>query len=470
MWIVRLALRRPYTFVVVALLLVVLGVVTVQRMPTDIFPNVDIPVVTVIWSFTGIAPEDMEKSRDGERARIHHYRQRHRAHGVAIHVRGRCHQGFFHPSAKVEMAVAQITSISQSLLRTLPAGFTPPLIIRYSASSVPILQLSVTSKVLPEEQLFDYANNFVRTQLATVQGAAVSLPYGGKARQIMVDLNPKALNGYGLSAIDVVNAINAQNLILPSGTAKIGTREYSVQLNSSPDTVEGLNNLPIRAVNGAVVFVRDVAQVRDGFSVQANIVSAGNRRASLLTVLKGGGASTIDVVRRVKEILPKIQATLPKELEIATLFDQSIFVKAAIDGVVREALIAAGLTALMILIFLGSWRSTVIVATSIPLSILTSLIILWFFGYTINIMTLGGLALAVGILVDDATVEIENIHRNLALGKPITRAILDGAQQIAVPAFVSTLAICIVFVPVVFLKGAVQFLSRRWRWRWSWRC
>jgi len=459
MWIVRLALRRPYTFVVVALLLVVLGVVTVQRMPTDIFPNVDIPVVTVIWSFTGIAPEDMEKRvvTVSERAftttvnDIEHMESQ-SMYGVGVI------KVFFHPSAKVEMAVAQITSISQSLLRTLPAGFTPPLIIRYSASSVPILQLSVTSKVLPEEQLFDYANNFVRTQLATVQGAAVSLPYGGKARQIMVDLNPKALNGYGLSAIDVVNAINAQNLILPSGTAKIGTREYSVQLNSSPDTVEGLNNLPIRAVNGAVVFVRDVAQVRDGFSVQANIVSAGNRRASLLTVLKGGGASTIDVVRRVKEILPKIQATLPKELEIATLFDQSIFVKAAIDGVVREALIAAGLTALMILIFLGSWRSTVIVATSIPLSILTSLIILWFFGYTINIMTLGGLALAVGILVDDATVEIENIHRNLALGKPITRAILDGAQQIAVPAFVSTLAICIVFVPVVFLKGAVQFL------------
>ena len=459
MWIVRLALRRPYTFVVVALLLVVMGVVTVQRMPTDIFPNVDIPVVTVIWSFTGIAPEDMEKRvvTVSERAftttvnDIEHMESQ-SMYGVGVI------KVFFHPSAKVEMAVAQITSISQSLLRTLPAGFTPPLIIRYSASSVPILQLSVTSKVLPEEQLFDYANNFVRTQLATVQGAAVSLPYGGKARQIMVDLNPKALNGYGLSAIDVVNAINAQNLILPSGTAKIGTREYSVQLNSSPDTVEGLNNLPIRAVNGAVVFVRDVAQVRDGFSVQANIVSAGNRRASLLTVLKGGGASTIDVVRRVKEILPKIQATLPKELEIATLFDQSIFVKAAIDGVVREALIAAGLTALMILIFLGSWRSTVIVATSIPLSILTSLIILWFFGYTINIMTLGGLALAVGILVDDATVEIENIHRNLALGKPITRAILDGAQQIAVPAFVSTLAICIVFVPVVFLKGAVQFL------------
>jgi multidrug efflux pump subunit AcrB len=320
------------------------------------------------------------------------------------------------------------------------------------------LQLSVTSKTLPEEQLFDYANNFVRTQLATVQGAAVSLPYGGKARQIMVDLNPKILSGYGLSAIDVVNAINAQNLVLPSGTAKIGSREYSIQVNSSPDSVEGLNNLPVRSVNGAVVFVRDVAQVRDGFSVQTNIVSAGNRRASLLTVLKGGGASTIDVVRRVKEMLPKIQATLPKELEVTTLFDQSIFVKAAIDGVAREALIAAGLTALMILIFLGSWRSTVIVATSIPLSILTSLIILWFLGYTINIMTLGGLALAVGILVDDATVEIENIHRNLAMGKPITQAILDGAQQIAVPAFVSTLAICIVFVPVVFLQGAVQFL------------
>src|SRR5258705_7240168 len=459
MWIVRLALRRPYTFVIAALLLVVLGVVTVQRMPTDIFPNVDIPVVTVIWSFTGIAPEDMEKrvvtvSEGAFTTTVNaiEHMESQSMYGVGVI------KVFFPPSARIEMAVAQITSISQSLLRTLPAGFTPPLIIRYSASSVPILQLSVTSQTLPEEQLFDYANNFVRTQLATVQGAAVSLPYGGKARQIMVDLNPKALAGYGLSAIDVVNAINAQNLILPSGTAKIGAREYSVQVNSSPDTVDGLNNLPIRSLNGAVVFVRDVAQVRDGFSVQANIVSAGNRRASLLTVLKGGGASTIDVVQRVREILPQIQATLPKELDITTLFDQSVFVKAAIDGVVREALIAAGLTALMILIFLGSWRSTVIVATSIPLSILTSLIILWFFGYTINIMTLGGLALAVGILVDDATVEIENIHRNLGMGKPIIRAILDGAQQIAVPAFVSTLAICIVFVPVVFLKGAVQFL------------
>ena len=459
MWIVRLALRRPYTFVVVALLLVMLGVVTVQRMPTDIFPSIDIPVVTVIWSFTGISPDDMEKRvvTVSERAftttvnDIEHMESQ-SMYGVGVI------KVFFHPTAKIEMAVAQITSISQALLKVLPPGFSPPLIIRYSASSVPILQLSVTSKTLPEEQLFDYANNFVRTQLATVQGAAVSLPYGGKARQIMVDLDPKALSGYGLSAIDVVNAINAQNLILPSGTAKIGTREYSVQLNSSPDTVQGLNDLPIRAVNNAVVFVRDVAQVRDGFSVQTNIVSAGNRRASLLTILKNGGASTIDVVRRIKDILPRIQATLPRELEISTLFDQSIFVKAAVDGVMREAVIAAGLTALMILIFLGSWRSTLIVAISIPLSILTSLIILWFLGYTINIMTLGGLALAVGILVDDATVEIENIHRNLAMGKSITPAILDGAQQIAVPAFVSTLAICIVFVPVVFLKGAVQFL------------
>src|ERR1051325_10744943 len=459
MWIVRLALRRPYTFVVAALLIIILGLVTIERMSTDIFPNVDIPVVTVIWSSTGISPDDMEKRvvTVSERAftttvnDIEHMESQ-SMYGVGVI------KVYFHPSAKIELAVAQITAISQALLRTMPAGFSPPLIIRYSASSVPILQLSVTSKTLPEEQLFDYANNFVRTQLATVQGAAVSLPYGGKARQIMVDLYPKALNGYGLSAIDVVNAINAQNIILPSGTAKIGDREYSVQINSSPDTVEALNKLPIKQVNGAIVYIRDVAQVRDGFAVQANIVSAGNRRASLLTILKGGGASTIDVVNRVKQILPSIEATLPKELDVATLFDQSIFVKASVDGVVREAIIAAGLTALMILVFLGSWRSTLIVATSIPLSILSSLIILWFFGYTINIMTLGGLALAVGILVDDATVEIENIHRNLAMGKPITAAILDGAQQIAVPAFVSTLAICIVFVPVVFLKGAVQFL------------
>ena len=459
MWIVKLALRRPYTFVVMSMLILVMGVVMMLRMPTDIFPDIDIPVVSVIWSFTGISPDDMEKRvlLNVERAfttsvnDIEHMESQ-AMYGVGVI------RVFFQPKAKIEAAVAQLVSTSQSVLRALPPGMSPPLIIRYSASSVPILQLAVSSETLPEAQLFDYAQNFVRTQLATVQGAAVSLPYGGRPRQIMVDLDPKALTANGLSATDVVNAVSAQNLILPSGTAKIGSREYSVRVNSSPETVEGLNNLPIRQVNGAVVYIRDVAQVRDGYSVQTNIVSQGGRRASLVTILKSGGASTLDVVARVKAMLPRVKSSLPPELDLTLMFDQSVFVRSSIAGVVHEAVIAAGLTALMILIFLGSWRSTLIVASSIPLSIMSSIMILGALGYTINIMTLGGLALAVGILVDDATVEIENIHRNLAMRKPIIRAILDGAQQIAVPAFVSTLCICIVFVPVAFLEGAVQFL------------
>src|SRR5262252_2819028 len=459
MWIVRLALRRPYTFVVVALLIVVLGLVTIQRMPTDIFPDVDIPVASVIWSFSGISPDDMEKrvllvterAFTGSVNDIEHMESQ-AMYGVGVI------RVYFQPKAKSEAAVAQLVSTSQSVLRALPPGMSPPLIIRYSASSVPILQLAVSSETLPEAQLFDYAQNFVRTQLATVRGAAVSLPYGGRPRQIMVDLDPQALKANGLSATDVVNAVSAQNLILPSGTAKIGEREYSVGVNSSPETVEGLNNLPIRQINGAVVYIRDVAQVRDGYAVQTNIVSQAGRRASLVTILKSGGASTLDVVERVKAMLPRVKASLPPELDLTLMFDQSVFVRASIAGVLHEAVIAAGLTALMILVFLGSWRSTLIVASSIPLSIMSSVLILGALGYTINIMTLGGLALAVGILVDDATVEIENIHRNLAMRKPIIRAILDGAQQIAVPAFVSTLCICIVFVPVAFLEGAVQFL------------
>jgi multidrug efflux pump subunit AcrB len=460
MWIVRLALRRPYTFVVVALLIVVLGLVSMSRMPTDIFPDVDIPVASVVWSFTGISPEDMERrvllvterAFTGSVNDIEHMESQAMV-GVGLT------RIYFQPGAKIEAAIAQLGSTSQSILRALPPGMSAPLIIRYSASSVPILQLSVASETLPEAVLFDYAQNFVRTQLATVRGASVSLPFGGKPRQIMVDLDPRALKATGLSPNDVVNAISAQNLILPTGTAKIGAREYSVRVNSSPDTVEGLNNLPIKQINGgAIVYIRDVAQVRDGYSVQTNIVSQGGRRASLVTIFKSGGASTLDVVQRIKDMLPKVQATLPPELDLKLMFDQSVFVRAAVDGVVREAIIAAGLTALMILIFLGSWRSTLIVTVSIPLSIMSSVIVLGLLGYTINIMTLGGLALAVGILVDDATVEIENIHRNLGMRKPIIRAILDGAQQIAVPAFVSTLCICIVFVPVVFLEGAVRFL------------
>jgi len=459
MWIVRLALRRPYTFVVVALLIVFLGIVTFQRMPTDIFPEVKIPIAAVIWSLNGLPLEEMEKRvvTISERAftttvnDIEHIESQSMLGVAVIKV-------FFHPGAKIEAAIAQITAQSQSVTRVLPPGIVPPNIIQYSASRVPILQLSVGSEVMPEAQLWDYAQNFVRTQLATVQGASVALPYGGKPGPIMVDLDPQGLRGKGLSAADVVQAINAQNLILPSGTAKIGDREYGVRVNSSPDTVAGLNDLPIKQVNGSVTYIRDVAHVRDGFSVQQNIVSENGRRASLITILKGEGASTLDIVNRVKAALPKIQTTLPTELNLKLLADQSVFVKNALEGVMKEAVIAATLTGLMILVFLGSWRSTIIVATSIPLSILTSVIVLGLFGYTINIMTLGGLALAVGILVDDATVEIENIHRNLAMRKPLRQAILDGAQQIAVPAFVSTLAICIVFVPVAFLRGIVQFL------------
>src|SRR2546426_1870313 len=459
MWIVRLALRRPYTFTVMAILMVLMGIVTITRMATDIFPKIDIPVVSVIWSFPGVAPEEMEKRfvTVCERAMtttvndIEHIESQ-SYNGVAVI------KVFFHEGAKVEAGVAQITSICQTLLRILPPGTTPPLILQYSASNVPILQLGLTSKTLSEQQLYDLGLNFIRTQLATVQGAQVPLPYGGKSRQIMVDIDPAKLYGKGLSPADVSNAINVQNVILPAGTQKIGDREYNVRLNSSPEVLQVLNDLPIKQVNGAVVYIRDVAHVRDGFAVQTNIVAQNRIRSALLTVLKSASASTIDIIKRVKEALPRIQATLPKELEMTQLFDQSIFVRASINGVLREGVIAACLTALMILLFLGNWRSTLVVATSIPLSILCSIIVLGALGQTMNIMTLGGLALAVGILVDDATVEIENIHRNLAMKKPMVRAILDGASQIAVPAFVSTLCICFVFVPIFFLSGVAKFL------------
>jgi multidrug efflux pump subunit AcrB len=459
MWIVRLALRRPYTFTVMAILIVLMGIVTIMRMATDIFPEIDIPVVSVIWSFPGVAPEEMEKRfvTVCERAMtttvndIEHIESQ-SYNGVAVI------KVFFHEGAKVEAGVAQITSICQTLLRIMPPGTTPPLILQYSASNVPILQLGLTSQTLSEQDLYDLGLNFIRTQLATVQGAQVPLPYGGKSRQVMVDLDPQKLFGKGLSPADVSTALNAQNVILPAGTQKIGDREYNVRLNSSPELLQTLNDLPIKQVNNAMVYIRDVAEVRDGFAVQTNIVAQNRMRSALLTVLKSASASTLDIISRVKEALPRIKATLPPELDITQLFDQSIFVRAAINGVLKEGVIAACLTALMILLFLGSWRSTLVVATSIPLSILCSIIILSALGQTMNLMTLGGLALAVGILVDDATVEIENIHRNLAMKKPMVRAILDGASQIAVPAFVSTLCICIVFVPIFFLSGTARFL------------
>ena len=459
MWIVALALRRPYTFTVMAILIVLMGFVTISRMATDIFPEINIPVVSVIWSYPGVPPEEME------------YRfctVCERAMTTTVndieHIESQSYNGvsvikvFFQEGASVDAGVAQVTAICQTLLKTMPPGTTPPLILQYSASNVPILQIGISSKTLSEQQLYDYGLNFIRTQLATVQGAQVPLPYGGKARQIMVDLDLNKLYAKGLSPADVNTALDSQNVILPSGTEKVGDKEYNVRLNSSPLAWQGLNDMPIRQVNGATVYIRDVGNVRDGYAVQQNIVTQNGVRSALLTVLKSANASTLDIIQRVKLALPKIQATLPTSLILTQLFDQSIFVRAAINGVLREGVIAACLTALMILLFLGSWRSTLVVATSIPLSILCSIIVMGCLGQTLNIMTLGGLALAVGILVDDATVEVENIHRNLSMGKPMVRAIMDGAQQIAVPAFVSTLCICIVFVPVFFLSGVAKFL------------
>jgi multidrug efflux pump subunit AcrB len=459
MWIVALALRRPYTFTVMAIMIVLMGFVTISRMATDIFPAINIPVVSVIWSYPGVAPEEMEKRfcTVCERAMtttvndIEHIESQ-SYNGIAVI------KVYFNEGASVDAGVAQVTAICQTLLKTMPPGTTPPLILQYSASNVPILQVGISSKTLSEQQIYDYGLNFLRTQLATVQGAQVPLPYGGKARQIMVDLDLTKLYAKGLSPTDVNNALDAQNLILPAGTEKIGEKEYNVRLNSSPLQWQTLNDIPIKVVNGAMVYIRDVGNVRDGYAVQQNIVLQNGIRSGLLTVLKSANASTIDIINRVKLALPRIQATLPQSLVLTQLFDQSIFVRAAINGVLREGVIAACLTALMILLFLGSWRSTLVVATSIPLSILCSVIIMGMLGQTLNIMTLGGLALAVGILVDDATVEVENIHRNLSMGKPMVKAILDGAQQIAVPAFVSTLCICIVFVPVFFLSGTAKYL------------
>lgn len=459
MWIVRLALRRPYTFTVMALLIVILGLLAARRMAKDIFPSIDIPVVSVLWSYNGLTPEEMEKRiiTLSERALtttvndIEHIESQSLAGVGVIKV-------FFQPGASVDAAVAQITAISQPITRIMPPGTTPPLVIRYSASNVPILQLGLGSKTLPEQALYDIGLNSVRLQLATVQGASVPLPLGGKVRQIQIDLDTDALLAKGLTAADVSNAINAQNLTLPSGTAKIGDREYGVFLNSSPDTIEGLGNLPIRIINGTTIYIRDVAQVRDGAAPQANIVRQDGTRGALLSILKTGSASTLDIIERVKAVLPRVRAVVPPELELRALFDQSVFVRAALNGVLFEGALAAALTAAMILLFLGTWRNTLVVALSIPLSIFCSILCLAACGQTINAMTLGGLALAVGILVDDATVTIENIDRNLGLKKPLLQSILDGADQIAMPAFVSTLCICIVFIPIFFLEGTAKYL------------
>ena len=459
MWIVKLALRRPYTFVVMALAILLAGGLAIARMPADIFPEIDIPIVSVVWSFGGMTPEDMAEmiTTRSERGMtttvndIDHMESQSYA-GVSVT------RLYFHPGAKIEAAIAQIAAQANTLVGYLPEGARPPNILAYNAASVPILQLGLSSDTLSEQEIYDLGNNFIRTDLATIQGASVATPYGGKQRVVMVDINPQAMFSRGLSATDISAALNSQSLILPAGSAKIGTREYRVEMNNTPSAVAQFNALPVKSVNGTTIFLRDVAQVRDGYMVQTNIVRHNGRRGALLSLLKTGSASTIDIVRRIKEILPRIASTLPPGLKMDTLFDQSIFVKAAIQDVLREAAAAAILTGLMILLFLGSWRSTLIVCISIPLSIFTSLAILYALGETVNIMTLGGMALAVGILVDDATVEIENIHRNIGLGKGIVTAILDGAQQIAVPAFVSTLCICIVFVPVAFLSGTAKYL------------
>jgi CzcA family heavy metal efflux pump len=459
MWIVRLALRRPYTFVVAALIVILVGLLCIVSMPKDILPDIDIPVVSVIWTYSGMSPDEIAKRVVTISERAFTGNVNDIEHIESQSMNGMSHiKVFFYPGAKIEAAMAQTTAVCQTLLRIFPPGMNAPFILRYSASNVPVVQMSVSSDVLTEQETFDYGMNFIRTQLFAVQGATVPTPFGGRPRQINVDLDPVKLTAQGLSPKDVSDAIGLQNLILPAGSMKIGEREYNVRLNSSPEILDALNHVPVREVNGATVYLRDVAQVRDGYEVQTAIVRENGKRSTLLTVLKNGGASTLDVVRKLKAELPRVMSTLPETLKIRTLFDQSLFVEASLNGVLMEATIAAALTGLMILLFLGSWRSTVIVAVSIPLSILVSIIVLRLLGQTLNIMTLGGMALAVGMLVDDSTVEIENIHRNLGQGKEINLAILDGAQQIAVPAFVSTLAICIVFAPVFFLSGAAKSL------------
>jgi multidrug efflux pump subunit AcrB len=459
MWIVRLALRRPYTFVVMSLLILILGTLSVYTTPIDIFPNIDIPIVAVVYGYAGLSAEDVS-----QRLVVGFERGLTATVNDVEHIESQSLNGlgvikiFFYPSVRIDMAMAQVTAIAQSAVRQDPPGTIPPFILAYNASSVPIIQLALSGKGLSEQQLNDLAANFLRSQLATVQGAVFPNPYGGKQRQIQVDLNIPQLQAKGLSPNDVVSAIGNQNLILPAGTVKIGSKEDDVDLNASPQTVEEMNDLPIKTVGTNTIYIRDVAHVRDGNPPQTNIVMVDGQRAALMTILKLGNTSTLDIINEIKQQLPTVLAGLPPEFRARPIADQSLFVRASINGVVREGVVAACLTGLMILIFLGSWRSTIIIAVSIPLSILTSIIVLSAIGQTINIMTLGGLALAVGILVDDATVEIENINRNLAQGKEIIQAILDGAQQIAVPAFVSTLSICIVFVPMFFLTGVAKYL------------
>jgi len=457
--IVRIALQRPYTFIVMALLILIIGPLTALKMPVDIFPDIKVPVIGVAFNFTGLSPDDMAKRIIGPYERsltttvndIEHIETT-SMNGIGIV------KIYFQPKVDIRTATAQVSSISQTVLKQMPPGVTPPLILNYNASTVPILQLAFMSRSQTEQQLLDTAQNFVRPQLATVAGASIPYSYGGKVRQVQIDLDPAALQSKGLSAQDVANAIAAQNQITPVGQVKIGALQYDVKLNDAAPTLEALNDIPIKTVNGATIFVRDVGRVRDGAPPQQSVVHVDGVRAVLTTILKNGQVSTLGIVQGVKDKLPKILEGLPSDLKIVPLNDQSIFVKAAVAGVVREGVIAAALTSLMILLFLGSWRSTVIIATSIPLAVLFAIVCLSIVGQTLNIMTLGGLALAVGILVDDATVTIENINWHLEQGKDVRTAILDGAQQIVTPAFVSLLCICIVFVPMFMLQGVAGFL------------
>ena len=459
MWIVRIALTRPYTFIVAALVIVLMSPIVLQRTPTDVFPNIDIPVVSVCWNYSGLSPQLMEDRIVSPYERFLTTVVDNVEHTESQTVAGRSIiKVFFQQGADVHVAVTQITALSQTMIRQLPPGISPPLIITYSASSVPVLQLGMRGQGLSEQELFDFGANLVRNQLANVAGAAIPWPYGGKQRQVSVNLDIPALQSKGLSPTDVITAISTQNLVLPSGTVKMGSTEFNVEMNGSPDTLAALNSIPIKTANGATIYVKDVAYVSDGFSPQINIARMDGQRGVIMAVYKTGDTSTLDVVSQIYAKLPQIKNLVPPQTVITPLFDQSIFVRAAIQGVLREGVVAACLTALMILLFLGSWRSTVIIATSIPLSILVSITVLSALHQTINLMTLGGLALAVGILVDDATVAIENIERNLAHGKDTIKAILDGSREIAVPALVSTLCICIVFVPMFFLTGVAKFL------------
>jgi multidrug efflux pump subunit AcrB len=459
MWIVKLALRRPYTFIMLAVLIVFMGVYSILKMPTDIFPNIKIPIAAVIWRYTGLLPEEI-----ADRIVLFSERTAQTVVNDVEHTESQSVNStavvkyFFQPNADKDLSMAQIIAVSQTQLQTAPPGTTPPFVLSYNASSVPILQLALSSETIPEQEIFDLGNNILRTQLATVAGASIPYPYGGKQREVQVDLDPRLLRARGLAASDVVNAISQQNLILPAGTEKIDTREYFVKLNASPTKIEELNDLPVKNIDGGVLYVRDVAHVRDGYPPQTNIARVDGKRAIVMNVLKTGTASTLDIIAGINSKLPLARAAMPKDLKLVALSDQSVFVRAAISGVIREGIIAASLTGLLILLFLGSWRSTLIITISIPLSVLTSVACLAALGETINIMTLGGLALSVGILVDDATVTIENINYHLEQGSDVEQAILEGAHQIALPALVSTLSICIVFVPMFQLAGIAKYL------------